>query len=365
MKADTRALRWTIPTCCLIVLLVATSCVKGLYGHYLTVTPPTPLPTETLDPALATPTATSIFQATAQALANFTPSITPTWTPSRTPAPPATITPTPGTGTTLTPSLTPSLTLTRTPSGTLTPTAKPIDSAEEEEEEEQDQVDEDQPTPIPSRASACSGSPTGGNLLANGDFEGGWHRQTFDEINVPDGWTAFWREGGPVPHDPENPNGYGRPEMKVVPNEPPFTDPRRVYQGGRAAFLFGFWRIVDAGYYQQIQVPDGAVVCLRAFAHAWSSPHDDPRHSTLETADDKINANFLLGIDPKGGTDPFADSVRWGKTAHIYDEYAEIPSAQVTAKSSTITVFLRGYALWPFKHNDFYFDSASLHVMQP
>jgi hypothetical protein len=363
MKTNTRRLLWAIPACCLVILLGATSCEGGLYGHYLTMTPPTPLPTATLDPALATPTVTSIFQATAQALANFTPSITPSWTPTKPPASPATITPTSTTIPTITPSLTPSLTLTRTPRASLTPSATHIESAEEEEE--QSQTTGDRLTPIPSRASACSGSSTGGDLLSNGDFEGGWHLQTFSEINVPDGWTAFWREGGPVPHDPKNPNGYGRPEMKVVPNEPPFTDPRRVYQGGRAAFFFGFWRIADAGYYQQVQVTDGATVCLRAFAHAWSSTGDDPHYSTLVTEDDKINISFLLGIDPTGGTDPFADSVRWGKTAHIYDNYAEIPSAQVEAESGTITVFLRGHALWPFKHNDFYFDAASLHVMQP
>lgn len=37
--------------------------------------------------------------------------------------------------------------------------------------------------------------------LQNPGFEGGWTRKThtgveYGEIFVPEGWTAFWREGG-------------------------------------------------------------------------------------------------------------------------------------------------------------------------
>ena len=90
--------------------------------------------------------------------------------------------------------------------------------------------------------------------LQNPSFEGGWTREThsgqeYGEIFVPEGWTAFWREGAPVPHDPTNLNGYGRPEMKVIQRGAPYDNPPRIAEGNKAAQLFTFYRIHDAGYY--------------------------------------------------------------------------------------------------------------------
>jgi hypothetical protein len=69
-----------------------------------------------------------------------------------------------------------------------------------------------------------------------------------------------------------------------------------------------------------------------------------------------------VGIDPTGGTDPLADTVVWGQGAHIYNEYAQVPSVEATAQADTVTVFLRSRTLWPFKHNDAYWDDAELVV---
>lgn len=102
----------------------------------------------------------------------------------------------------------------------------------------------------------------GTNLLTNPGSEAGWTRRThtgqqFGEIFVPEGWVAFWREGGPVPHDPQNNIGYGRPEMHVINREPPFLDPPRIHSGNRVVKLFTFYRIHDAGLYQSVAVPPG------------------------------------------------------------------------------------------------------------
>lgn len=204
----------------------------------------------------------------------------------------------------------------------------------------------------------------GTNLLTNAGFEGGWVRKThtgqeFGEIFVPESWVAFWREGGSVAHDPQNKNGYGRPEMHVINLEPPFLDPPRIRDGKRAAKLFTFYRIHDAGYYQQVAVSPGQRLRFTGWAHAWTSTADDPRRSTT-SGDAAQQASFRVGIDPAGGTDPWGDGVIWGASAHLYDVYGQIPAVEATAQGVTVTVFVRSTMLWPFKHCDAYLDGMML-----
>ena len=205
--------------------------------------------------------------------------------------------------------------------------------------------------------------------MQNPGFElGTWTRSThtgqeFGEIFVPTHWTAFWREGGPVTHDPENQVGYGRPEMKVIRKEPPFLDPPRIYEGQWACMWFTFWRIHDAGLYQNFAVQPGTRLRFSAWVHAWSSQADDAHHSDL-SGDAANNFTFTVGIDPTGGTDPWSETVIWGNGAHIYDAYAPIPVVEVVAQAGRVTAFVRSTVLWPFKHCDVYVDSATLEVIE-
>ena len=222
------------------------------------------------------------------------------------------------------------------------------------------------------------------NLLQNPGFEGGWWRKTytgqeFGEIFVPEGWVAFWKEGKPVPHDPSNQTGYGRPEMHVINKEPPFLDPMRIRNGQRAFKLFTFFRIHDAGLYQRIEeIPVGSKVRALGWVHAWSSNHDNPyasdgvgekaffvRASDYDKDDGVRNVTFTVGIDPTGGTDPWSDQVIWGEGAHIYNAYAQIPPLEVTAQADSVTLFVRSAVLWPFKHCDSYLDDMHLEVVKP
>lgn len=79
--------------------------------------------------------------------------------------------------------------------------------------------------------------------------------------------------------------------------------------------------------------------------------------------DTERNFIFRVGIDPTGGTNPFAGSVVWGKRAHIYNVYHEAPPVEAIAQSSTATVFLLSKTKWTYKHNDAYFDDATLEVV--
>ncbi|MCS7178453.1 MAG: hypothetical protein RML46_00075 [Anaerolineae bacterium] len=235
------------------------------------------------------------------------------------------------------------------------------------------------------------------NLLRNGDFERGWegthHRcvvypvggtpyeRDAGEIACPAGWTAWYRHGMPVEHDPQNTVGWAAPEIRPCGLIP---DPVRVRSGQYGCLVFTFSRIHDAGLFQRVNVAPGTRLRLTAYAHAWSSggwgdPNcDNPRYSagagtnpfyaeegTTGLSDDLRNFTFRVGIDPTGGTSPYAPTVVWGKGAHIYNAYRPVPPVEVTAQGQTVTVFLRSRCLWPFKHNDAYWDDVVLEVVSP
>jgi len=233
------------------------------------------------------------------------------------------------------------------------------------------------------------------NLLKNGGFEtdwsdGGTHTAfVFDpdgnfvedreagNIFTPPHWYAFFKEGlpsGGFPHDPPNKEGWCQPEIRDAWKS---HDAVRVAEGEKAILLFTFFRVHDAGFLQRIDAEPGQKLRLTARAHAWSNskdgPHpDDPRWSEgpgydagylLEgdTDDDAWrNFTFWLGLDPTGGSNPYASTVVWGRGAHIYNRHAQAPSVEVVAKSEYVTVFLRSRTLWRYKHNDSYWDDVAL-----
>ncbi|MBN1178166.1 MAG: hypothetical protein JXD18_03080 [Anaerolineae bacterium] len=243
------------------------------------------------------------------------------------------------------------------------------------------------------------------NLLKNGRFEADWGDESSHQclivptdgsapfevvrgnIFTPPKWLTWFRHGMPVEHDPSNGNGWAQPEVRDAWVT---GDPRRVREGLKAILLFTFFRIHDGGFLQQVQVQPGDRLRFQAWAHAWSNhkdtnnpqdfPHpDDSRWSEGQgvgynhffapegqvTDSAAKNFTFYVGIDPTGGTNPFASTVVWGKGAHIYNAYRHVPSVEAVAVSGTVTVFLRSKALWPFKHCDAYWDDAVLEVVTP
>jgi hypothetical protein len=128
----------------------------------------------------------------------------------------------------------------------------------------------------------------------------------------------------------------------------------------------GNQRAFDAGIFQQVATSPGDVVCLTGAAQAWSNHYsDNPFGSTLNTGDDQRNANFQLGIDFQGGTDPFATTILWGAAQHLYDSYGSLSAVKGTASGGTVTIFVRGVILWRFKHNEMFFDGISLVKLTP
>jgi len=154
--------------------------------------------------------------------------------------------------------------------------------------------------------------------------------------------------------------------------------------------LFTVHKAHRGGFLQKVGggVAPGQRVRLRAFAHAWSNHglkghggcKDDPRCScgagrraiALNEAelpslsgdpwsDALSNFSFKVGIDPWGQENPISPRIVWSAPLAIYNGYAEL-SVEVEAQADRVTAFLYSSARWAFKHNDAYWDEASLEV---
>lgn len=229
------------------------------------------------------------------------------------------------------------------------------------------------------------------NLLRNGDFEADWSEEKSHRVMV------FPAEGQPFTRDVGNiftPPGWivwfhheegvwAQPEGRDARDE----DPARMHSGEKGYLLFTFSRKHDAGLMQSVNVTPETRLRFSAWAHAWSN-HKDPAHPTKfphpdnaewsegagfgpffalmgeAEGDAERNFTFWAGIDPFGGMNPFADTVVWGRGAHIYNNFHQVPAVETIAQGEKVTVFLRSQTLYPFKHNDAYWDDAELVVVE-
>ena len=198
------------------------------------------------------------------------------------------------------------------------------------------------------------------------------------DIFAPPGWTVWYREEEGL---------WGQPEGRDTTG----TNPDRMRSGDKGYLLFNYVQRQDAGLLQQVNVFPETRLRFEVWAHAWSNHEDQDQPDRYRHPDDSLwsdgagfepffsleggladkenetelsNFTFWVGIDPKGGRDPFSKTVAWGQGAHIYNVYAQVPSVEVTAQSDTITVFTRARTRFPYKHNDAYWDDASLLVVE-
>ncbi len=209
-------------------------------------------------------------------------------------------------------------------------------------------------------------SQTGQNLLVNPGFEGldrpennstpNWGNHTRDtftgaqyaEIFTPQGWVTWWQEGD-----------FKRPECHVIPKEYPFLSPMRIREGYYSVKCFSFYGKMNAGVFQVVRnLAPGAVVEGSFNAHAWAC--NESSEAALSCGDAHA-FYFRVGIDPTGGTDPFSGNIVWSAPYYHYDQFGKVGPVQATVGANgAATLFLQGYAKWPYQHNDAYFDSASL-----
>lgn len=205
----------------------------------------------------------------------------------------------------------------------------------------------------------------GQNLLTNPGFEGAYSSftpQTDQQraacpvgvcttAQMPAGWFPWW-----VSQTADDlPEINRMPEYKPVCPFDPCPYPDRVKSGPQALQYFTFHSTHTAGVWQQATVPANARLRFTIWGQAWSSATDKVP-SDFPTA-----VNMRIGIDPTGGTNPFSGSIVWSGFQNPYDTYVPF-EVEATAQGDKVTVFLWSQPQEARKHNDIYWDEASLVV---
>ncbi len=128
--------------------------------------------------------------------------------------------------------------------------------------------------------------------------------------------------------------------------------------GASAQQYYSFWGTHVAGLWQQVVVPPGAYLRFQIWGQAWSSEADKPRPSQNPT-----HAHMSVGIDPLGGADPYGRSIVWSVPENAIDEWRMF-SVEAQAHTDVITVFVRSAPEWPKKHQNIYWDEATLEIIE-
>jgi hypothetical protein len=177
------------------------------------------------------------------------------------------------------------------------------------------------------------------------------------EIDNPAGWTAFWRDA--QTDDPDT--QILRPEMlRIDASNPNYRQPvDRLNAAGYGLKAFKQWSRIDAGWMRQVTVPAGASsLCVVLRGHCWFSQSDDASRSVDDKGDPAAGMLLWAGVDPAGGTDPYATTVQWD-CDEFYDGHDDT-GVYVKDPGPLATVFIRATAPWGFKHVDAYFASVEV-----
>ncbi len=189
--------------------------------------------------------------------------------------------------------------------------------------------------------------------LNNNGFEGGFSSRSGDgQVNVGKGWE-YWFQSGPGQEDGHN----WRPSY--VGEVSSYLGGRNVHSGGHSQKLGNRWAAHNAGLYQRVAVPRGSLVTFSAWTLIWSSSGDN--NKVCQTPG---NYRVMVGIDPTGGTNWAAGSVRWSAAQSGCVTWLQ-STVQATAEADAVTVFLRGQCDFPVPHNESVWDDACLSVVKP
>ena len=178
------------------------------------------------------------------------------------------------------------------------------------------------------------------NLLQNAGFENGTYEQVSDgNTRVPNNWIAWWQT-------PESDCYNYKPSFDVD------STGTHVHTGTYAAHYYTAYTSHTAGLYQQVPATAGATYqfTIYGFARSLKSESDASSGSTTQ---------MMIGIDPAGGTNPFASTIVWSGAANALDSY-KLFTVQAAASATSITVFVRNRPDWCVARNDVYWDDANL-----
>ncbi|MBN1260112.1 MAG: LysM peptidoglycan-binding domain-containing protein [Anaerolineae bacterium] len=227
-------------------------------------------------------------------------------------------------------------------------------------------------SPIPQATVA----QTGANLLVNGDFEqstgGAWPFQDgIAEVQVGPGWRAYWLDEAPSYVTPSSacagqPSScyWARPEFRDVKR---IEYDYRVHGGEYAQKYFTFGRQHEAGLYQTVGgITPGTRLRFQIYIQTWSCLAEGGAWNHCPTSplsNQPGPMHTKVGIDPTGGTNPWAATVVWSGEFETYDVWTPF-WVEAVAEAESVTVFTYSRADWPDTwtrlNNDVYIDDATL-----
>lgn len=195
----------------------------------------------------------------------------------------------------------------------------------------------------------------GGNRLRNPGFEEDFTQRGCGEVEIAVHWEPWWIGGSTE----QTSQGYFfRPEFK--PENAAIYGMRRVHSGTFAQKQFNTYAHHRAGVYQQVSgLTSGSTLVFSAWAQVWSSGQDNP-----DECGEFGNYRLWVGIDPTGGRNGDSANIVWSQSVTDCNKWVFLQVTAV-AQSGTVTVFLKGEPEYRVKHNDAYWDDASLTVQTP
>lgn len=217
-------------------------------------------------------------------------------------------------------------------------------------------------TPAPSAEASPAAQACGGNLLANSGFEGGFRKTEGEGTSlssaVSDGWHPWFVRGDAT---------FNRePEFKVV--IPGHTGDAYRVRSGQSMKWFTTWGTHTAGIYQRVAAAPGTPLTFSAHGMIYTGEDDGWMPDMQTYFSDPVqsgNYRIAVGIDPTGAVPPIGShppaSVIWSPDTMTTDQFVNL-SVSARTTGSAATVYLKGWAEWPVKHNDSFWDDACLQV---
>jgi hypothetical protein len=198
---------------------------------------------------------------------------------------------------------------------------------------------------FPLAAQAAPATQT--NLLKNGDFEGGF------TAGVANGWAKWTISDAAA--TPQNNCGRKEPSYQQIASG---QDARRVKDGAAAQQILTPVQDPGFGFYGGLQqtvtgLTPGKTYRFSVWAHAWSSVKDN-----AAVSEGTGPAFFEVGIG-QGVTFAADPNIKRSGVKDIKDNYAQI-SVEAVATGNTLTVFTYANPSACSKHNEAFFDGASL-----
>lgn len=192
-----------------------------------------------------------------------------------------------------------------------------------------------------------------GNVLQDPGFEGNYTPRGRPDLNISAPWGLYNADG---PHGYEWQNRADK--VFAFPHR---TSPE-IHSGGLSQNINGGWVTFTVAIYQTASVPANVDINGSIWARIKTcniGANSDNCGSAVESG-----AYVKVGIDPTGGTNPFAPSVAWSNNIAPHDTWQQA-SVTVHTTGTTATLFAFFTQASPSQLNNVWFDDAYLGTGGP